>query len=189
LKPNFVGIAGGVLAFISLLPFLPWWTMTLSAAGSSIDLSLYLYRATAMGITVPGLVSWYCWVALALVVVGGILGIVGSVTKYGKKLISGGASLALLSIIIFAVGLLLELSQLATTPILGTTIKGVSLFSSGSITVGEVTLNFTTYLSYGFWLALVSAIVMFAALKTHPKEEIVAPPPIAQPQPIPQPPP
>jgi len=114
LRPNFIGIVGGILAFISLA--LPWWTFTMSFSypgGSySADLSAYLYQVTInsnipdfpSGTTSPDV--WWCSVALALVVIGGLLGIIGSiVTPFGDKLLIGGGVLTLLSAVIFAAGL------------------------------------------------------------------------------------
>jgi len=189
MKPNFVGIVGGILAFVSLV--LPWWTMTMSTTAMgvtvSVDLSMYPYQATvsAMGMSQSVAMSWYGWAALALVVVAGILGIVGSVTKYGKGLIAGGGALALLSIIVFAVGLHFELATL-TIPGLGA-FSGLGLFSSGTLTIMDISFNFTTYLSYGFWIALVAAILILIALKTQPKpaEAVPTPQPVFAPQPPP----
>ncbi|MEM2568144.1 MAG: hypothetical protein QXH20_06735 [Candidatus Bathyarchaeia archaeon] len=63
MKVNYVGIIGGILAFISLA--LPWWTMSMSISvggeipipGSySVDASIYPYKGTVsasiMGIPV-----------------------------------------------------------------------------------------------------------------------------------------
>lgn len=159
MKPNYIGIIGGILAFVSLA--LPWWTMTVSIMGISMSADLYLYKSGTDTTVEIGL-EWYCWAALALVLLGGILGIVGSVTEYGKKLLIGGGALALLSIIIFAVGLQMDLSG---TP--------VGLFSS----VTYMGASYSTYLSFGFWIALVAAIMMFIAPKKAPVETVPAPPP------------
>jgi len=101
---------------------------------------------------------WYGWAALALIIVGGILGIAGSLFTKGRIVILGGGLFALLAIVIFAVGLQSELSQ----P-LATGFPQASLFSSGSYGSDFGSLNYMTYLSYGFWIALVSAIIMFVA--------------------------
>jgi len=179
LKPNYVGIVGGILAFISLI--LAWWTVTFSYSGLpiSVDASLYLYQFTAVGISLTTSIPWYCWVTLALIVVGGVLGIVGSVTKFGKRFIAVGGALALLSIIVFAAGF-----QVSGLPFLG--ISGLGFFSSGTLTLGSLSVNYSSYLSFGFWIALFSAIVLFIAIRMHPKEEIAPPPPSPMPQ---QPPP
>jgi hypothetical protein len=166
LKPNYIGIIAGILAFISIA--LPWWTLTISAGGEislSSDISVYLYQVTSAGLSIT-LNTWYTWAALALVIVGGILSIVGSVTAIGKKLLLGGGVLALLSIIIFAVGLQMDI----TSTSLGE--AGVGLFSSGSY----MGASYSSYLSYGFWIALVAAIIAFVAFAKHPTEAAAAPP-------------
>jgi hypothetical protein len=179
LKPNYIGIVGGILAFISLV--LPWWTMTMSSSlmgvAYSIDVSMYPYQARigGMGISLPVTMDlWFGWVALALVVLGGLLGIVGSVKsdKARMMLVVGGV-LALLSIVVFALGLQIELSK--APPVSG--FPAVGLFSSGSYSYEEISMNYSTYLSFGFWLALVAAVVMFVASRRKPVEAVVPPPP------------
>jgi len=161
LKPNYIGIIGGILAFISLA--LPWWTVSASVMGITVSTDLYLYQVgTVSGVTLE---AWYAWIALAFIIIGGLLGIVGSVTAMGKKLLMVGGVLALLSIIIFAVGLQMDLSKVA--------IPGLGLFSSVSYMGG----SWSTYLSYGFWLALVAAIIMFVAIRIKPAEIVPTPPP------------
>jgi hypothetical protein len=178
LKANYVGIIGGTIAFVSLA--LPWWAMSMSATvggtSYSVDVSVYPYQATATALGVSQSVAisiWYGWVALVLVIIGGVLGIVGSVTALGKKLLIGGGALALLAIIIFAAGLQNELS--ATSVISNAPVVG--LFSGGSYNFLGTSMNYSTYLSFGFWIALVSAIIMFAAIKTQPGEKAPAPAP------------
>src|SRR3972149_6092396 len=109
LKPNIIGIVGGILAFVSLA--LPWWTVTVGALGITFSVDMYLYQVsgllgTSLGIPVEQ--GWFMWLALVLILVGGLLGIIGSL-KYGSKLLLGSGALALLSVIVFAVGLQIEL--------------------------------------------------------------------------------
>ena len=179
MKPNYIGIVGGILAFISLV--LPWWTMTMSSSlmgvAYSIDVSMYPYqtRVGGMGISLPVTMDlWFGWVALALVVLGGLLGIVGSVKsdKARMMLVVGGV-LALLSIVVFALGLQIELSKVP--PVSG--FPAVGLFSSGSYSYEGTSMDYSTYLSFGFWLALVAAVVMFVASRRKPVEAVVQPPP------------
>jgi len=99
------------------------------------------------------------WLALVLVLFSGLLGIVGSLKLDSKGLLGGGI-LALLSVIIFAVGLQIQLSTAEMT---------LGLFSSGE--------GYLTYLSFGFWIALVAAIVMFVASRKKPAEAAAFPPP------------
>lgn len=188
LKINYIGIIGGVLAFISLA--LPWWTSSVQASvmgmttHGEVSVYPYLATATAMGVSgnVIGLDIWFGWAALALIIPGGVLGIIGSIVqgkKYdaGKKLLIIGGVFSLLSIIIFSAGLqyeLLKAPSLAGWPSGG-------LFSSGSYQVDmfgvPMSISYTTYLSFGFWLALASAVLMFYATKEGIKIKISAPPP------------
>lgn len=147
------------MAFISLV--LPWWSMTLTGGSYSGSLSIYPYQATvsSMGLSYTVNVNlWYAWTALALIIVGGLIGIAGSLLTNGRPLILVGGLLVLLSIVIFAVGLQNELSQPSVAGLRAYT-GGTSLFSSSSFDA----VNYVTYLSIGFWIALVSAIIMFAA--------------------------
>jgi hypothetical protein len=155
-----LGLIGGVIAFISLV--LPWWSMTLSLGISySESVSIYPYQVTVSAMGFSSTVSLnlgFGWAALDLIIVGGILGIAGSLFTKGRIAILVGGLFALLSIIIFAVGLQSELSQ----P-LATGFPQTGLFSSGTYGSGLGSANYATYLSYGFWIALVSAIIMFVA--------------------------
>jgi hypothetical protein len=170
LKPNIIGIVGGVLAFVSLA--LPWWTMSVSSLGISLDVSVYPYMASMSGLDVSGISLWYGWVALALIIVGGLVGIVGSV-KSGRKLLVVGGALALVSIIIFAVGLQLDFLSMPST---GDT-PALALFGGSSISVSGYDISYFEYLSFGFWIALVAAIVMFVASRKKPAEVAAFPPP------------
>ncbi|MEM3459152.1 MAG: hypothetical protein QXN36_00985 [Candidatus Bathyarchaeia archaeon] len=162
MKPNYIGIIAGILAFISIA--LPWWTVSYSGAGISLSSDLYLYNVgTVSGLTLE---AWFVWAALALIIIGGILAIVGSIIAKGKTILLGGGILALLSIIIFAVGLQMELSRLGAP---------FGLFSSFSETLGEITVTYSTYLSYGFWIALVAAIIAFVSFMKYPTEAAAPP--------------
>jgi hypothetical protein len=161
------------MAFISLA--LPWWVVTISTTGplgitTYDEATLYLYEAKvsitgwrlfgiAIGVTHP----WYASTALAFVVLSGLLGLTSDVIANGRKIVlTLGAILALFSIIIFAAGLQNDISNGAVGRFYPT---GASLFSSGSYTyLGTLSVNYSGYLSFGFWLALVAAIIMFWSL-------------------------
>jgi uncharacterized membrane protein YhaH (DUF805 family) len=124
---------------------------------------------------------WYAWTALVLIIVGGALGILGSLIQNTRLVLVVGGIFTLLAVVIFAGGLQNQLST--TAPILGGPL--VSLFSSGTYEG----VNYTTYLSYGFWLALVAAVLMFVACRKSPLQTSTtqtAPTP-QEPQPTPQP--
>jgi hypothetical protein len=85
----------------------------------------------------------------ALLIIGGILGLVGGCIAggKGKSILGVGGVLAILSIIVFAAGL-------------GS--QGVPLFDSYC--------GASIFLSFGFWLALIAGIIMLVAMKKHPIE-------------------
>jgi hypothetical protein len=175
LKPRYLGIAGAIIAFVSYA--LPWWTTTLSLG---VSYSLYVNEAAA---SFPASMNlWYAWTALAVIIIGGVLGILGSLVQSTRLVLLVGGMLALLSVAIFAVGLQNQLSDLGSS-FWGLTFSGgptVGLFSSGSYSG----VDYATYLSFGFWLALISAILMLAACRKRP---VTIGPTAQPPQPVPPP--
>lgn len=161
------------MAFISLV--LPWWTWTasfeaLDTVSTSAGLSVYPYQtttyATGMGSVTVSMDLWFGWAALSLIIIAGIVGILGSVMvgKTGKMILIVAGILALISILVFAIGLNNELSK---APV----VQGfpeVGLFSRGSFTLFDVSMNYSSYLTFGFWLALVAAIIAFISSLKHP---------------------
>jgi len=169
LKLNYFGIVGAILAFVSLV--LPWWVYSLrsSALGNSVydGATLYTFQAkvTMIGISTVASNPWYSSTALVFLVLGGLAGLIGSVIGKGRRIaLALGGILALFSVVVFAVGLQNDISNgvFAGLP------KGAFLFSSGSYGVFEAPFNYSTYLSFGFWLAFIAAIVMFAAIAREP---------------------
>jgi hypothetical protein len=179
LKPRYLGIAGALIAFISYA--LQWWTMTVkfTIAGAGTEVSMYLNQISA---SFPATMSfWYAWTALVLIIVGGALGVFGSLIQNTRLVLLVGGIFTLLAVVIFPVGLQNQLST--TAPIQGGPIVGV--FSSGTY----LGADYTTYLSYGFWLALVAAILMFVACRKGPVPiASQTSPTTQQPQPTSQPP-
>lgn len=177
MKLNVIGIVGGILAFVSLA--LPWWTMSVSSAlgefGSyAVDFSVYPYMASVGGLGDASVLNlWYGWVALALIIVGGLLGIVGSLAPSKAKLLSAGGALALISIIIFAVGLQLDFLSIPATEGSPT----FTLFGSSTISEFGYDISYFAYLSFGFWIALVAAILMFVASRKKNGQIAGFPPP------------
>lgn len=163
MKLNYVGLIGAILAFVSVA--LPWWTFTINVEiNASAD--LYLYQTSGIFGTAPltSTESWFCWAAFALIMIGGVLGIVGSVTEYDKRILIGGGVFALLSLIIFVVGLQMWLLSVG---------EGIGIF-----TIGQ---GYATYLSYGFWAALVATILMLITMIIKPKKEVTRPLPATPP--------
>jgi len=165
------------MSFISLV--LPWWTITIDNSPvvygafaharilyySSYSISIYTYQSSAITIagtpTTISISTWYAWVALILVMTSGLLGIVGSLIQNARRILASGGLTALLSTIIFATGLQIELSKPGTHVLSGISIgtTKVGLFSEG---IAGGVIHYITYLSIGFWLALVAAIVLLA---------------------------
>jgi len=212
MKINYIGIAAAIIAFVSLA--LPWWIMPFSGTMTvgftevemSGDISVYTHDARvtvkAMGFKetqsmVDDFSIWYGYAALALIVVAGVAGIVGSliVGKRGRMILVVAGVLALLSIIIFAAGLDHELVSPGGEVEPGAELTNVrasgsfGLFSSGSFSAdvpGEgysMEFDYSTYLTFGFWLAVVATILTFVSFLIH---SMVAPPPPPPPPPPPE---
>jgi hypothetical protein len=161
LKINVIGIIGAIIALIGLA--LPWWTMTFSMTAGmnlSYSASIYLYQTTASGIgtSVTGQMNlWYGWVAFVLLMLGALFGIAGSLIP-ARVILALGGILALLSTVVFAAGLQNDLSSTSG-------LSSIGMFSSGSF----FEYSYATYLSFGFWLALIGAIVILVASLKKPK--------------------
>jgi len=161
-KLNYVGILGGILAFVGLI--MPWWTETTTVQvmglgnSTAVDLPLYLYETSANVLANPPtrvvtLDLWFCWATLALAALAALWAIVGSaVPGKGKWILVIAGVVALLSIVLFAAGLQSELSRIGS---------GLDLFTAASGTWGTL----TTYPSFGFWGAFVAAVVMLVAAR------------------------
>jgi hypothetical protein len=159
-KFNNLGVLGAIVAFASLA--MPWWNMTASVPitglgnSTSIDFPLYLYSTSTHMLANPpsqviSLGLWFCWVALVLLALAGVLAIVGSVMiGKGNRILLIGGVIGLLSIAIFAIGLQSELSTAGS---------GLDLFKTASGSWGTL----AAYLSFGFWGALVAAVTMLVA--------------------------
>jgi hypothetical protein len=179
LKLNFIGIIGGILGFVSLA--LPWWTITASYGAFSTDISVYLYQATYLGrsMSIPN-EFWYAWAALALVLVGSVLALTGSViTAKRRVLLSLGGVLVLVGVVLFPIALQLNIPNAAV--LLGADAPpGLGVFSSGSYSLGPFSANYVTYLTLGFWIALVGCILMFVAASRKVPAEPTAPALVAE---------
>jgi hypothetical protein len=168
LKINIIGIIGAIIVLISLA--LPWWTITFSENAGvyalSGSLSIYLYQTTRSGAQalwmqedqVTGQINlWYGWVAFVLLMLGALFGVAGSLIPARVIFVLGGI-LALVSTIVFAAGLQNDFSSTSS-------LSGIGLFSSGEF----LEAGYATNLSFGFWLALVGAILILAASLKKPK--------------------
>jgi hypothetical protein len=165
LKLNYIGIIGAVIALVS--SGLPWWILTSSIAEGDRVVLVYPYQATLsiMGQSLNLNENlWYGWVAFVLIIAGGVLGVVGSILRYGRKLLYAGTALATIAAAVFTIGLQRRLAEMAIGGL------RVSLFSNAS--QGEIA--YSSYLYYGYWLAFFAAIVMAVASMMQPAK---GPPP------------
>jgi hypothetical protein len=180
LKVRYLGIAGAIIAFISYA--LPWWTLFQSGLpGTASEASLYINEAAA---SFPASMTlWYAWTALVLVIMAGVLGLMGSLVQSTRIVLLVGGVFAVFSVAIFAAGLQTVLSNLGSSFWGLPAAPTVGLFSSGSFSELGYTINYTTYLSLGFWLAVVAAIAMLAACLRTPVATAPTPQPL---QPVPQ---
>jgi predicted lysophospholipase L1 biosynthesis ABC-type transport system permease subunit len=125
---------------------------------TAIDFPLYLYKASATVLAIPPprivtLDLWFCWATLALAALAALWAIAGSaVSGRGRWMLVIGGVVALISIIVFGVGLYNELSRTGSR---------LDLFNMVSSSWGTI----TTYLSFGFWAALLAAATMLSAAK------------------------
>lgn len=169
LKPNVIGIVGGFLAISSLI--FPWWTVSVVFQFMGIErpayMSLFLYRADTNALGWSGsshLNLLFGWVTLALVVSASLLGIFGGLLRRDRMVLIGG-SCATASVMVFAAVLQSELLSGPVVP-WGFIVAGV--FSSATIDQGYLSYtSYTAYLSFGFWIALASAIILLASTKYH----------------------
>lgn len=189
---NKVGIVGGVLALISLL--LPWWEMNLNAweqmNGRVIHyfarLSLFLYKISSENFpawqTVTIDILHIYFIILPTVVISGALGVAASVGGDGEKektLLFLAGLLTLFSIILFASSLQNTLSKSPPAPYFLLSYPGrvppyslapipkVGLFSQGVFAFENVSISYSSYLSFGFWTAAIAAVVILIALRAR----------------------
>ena len=150
------GRTGGIFMIVSI--FLPWWTLFISTSGYAFA-GIWLFAALAQGnilgfgITQGALVSEF-FVAIVLVILSGVLGIAS--TSNRKFSLAGGA-LGLFGALVFLV-----------------TLRNVSGGMPGSVFFGaESALGNPAFwfLSIGFWLAIISSLIMLMASRNLAKKE------------------
>jgi len=163
-KLNYVGILGGIVGLASLI--MPWWTQSavVPVVGlgnmTAIEFPLYLYESSAGLLANPpsqviALDLWFSWLTLALVALAALLAIVGStVPGRGRIMLVVGGLAALISLVVFGIGLQNELTR---------TGSGLDLFKTTSGAWGTL----TTYPSFGFWATLMAAATMLVAATRH----------------------
>jgi len=104
---------------------------------------------------------WYAPTAMALVLVGAVLGLVGSsmAERKGKIFLASAGILMILSAVIFVVGLSSDAEEL--------------LFTNRSIAFMGAKIKFSTYFSLGFLQALAAAVLAFFSLATEPRSPVM----------------
>jgi hypothetical protein len=159
-----LGIVGAMVAFLCIA--LPWWTYAESGSDFSMvfdaRMTIYLYQATATWHGVFSILNmniWYGSVALVLVLIGGVLGITGSLARgtHARNIVIAGGLLTILSAQVFMVGFQLELYNLPYAP-----------WENGVPAAGwfwwglAFPLDVICYLSIGFWFALIAGVMMLS---------------------------
>jgi predicted nucleic acid-binding Zn ribbon protein len=166
------GRTGGIIMIASI--FLPWWNFVLTSTVGSAFAGVWLLgtlasgSALGYGITQGALASDF-WVAAIFVILSGALGILS--TRNRKFSFAGGA-LGLFGALVF----LLRLGNFSGY------MPGNILFG----TVSGVGTSAFWFLSIGFWLAIISSIIMLMAsptIREQPVREISKPP--EEPAPVP----
>ena len=163
------GRGGGIMMIVSI--FLPWWTLFFISGAGFAFMGFWLFGGLVSGsapglATQGGLTSEFA-VAAVLVILSGALGIMS--TRDRRFSLAGGA-LGLIGALVF----LLKLSDFSGGLVTG------SVFFGAQSAAGDSAFWF---LSFGFWLAIASSIIMLLAKPTIP--EVRAPPavPAAAPPP------
>ena len=185
---NKIGIVGVILALIGLL--LPWWEIGLSVWETtngktvtiSASISVFLYQISSRNFNPPQTITIdvipFILFVLPLIFISIGLGLKGCLIDNEKKekvlLISAG-SLMMLSTVIFAFTLQAELLASPPAPYFFFDYPGreppyclvpipkVGIFSNGTSTFEGVSMNYSSYLSIGFWFTISAAIVLLIA--------------------------
>jgi len=165
-KVNVIGITSAIIALASLA--LPWWTMTISILETPFSWDMYMLGVRSP-IEIVGdsllfdFADSYRYAALALIVVGAILGLAGSVTvgRRGWTILATSGILIILAAVIFVAGL-------ATDPALADATPPIGIFESKEVTILEFSYSISTHLHIGFFLAITAAILASISLLKHP---------------------
>ena len=166
MKVNVIGITSAIIALASLA--LPWWTMTISILETPFSWDMYMLGVRSP-IEIVGdsllfdFADSYRYAALALIVVGAILGLAGSVTvgRRGWTILATSGISIILAAVIFVAGL-------ATDPALADATPPIGIFESKEVTILGFSYRISTYLHIGFFLAITAAILASISLLKHP---------------------
>ena len=135
----------------------------------SLELSVYPYRVIATFIGTPQNVAldlWFGWSTLVLIILAGIIELAGSLVigKTGKRILAISGIVLSISLIVFVIGLQNEL----TTTLLTLGFPAVSVFSSGSYNFLGANMDYSSYLTFGFWIMSISTLLTVIAALKHP---------------------
>ncbi len=167
MKLNYVGLAAAILAIASLA--LPWFNVSMTGIGENNEMvfNAYLYQiqGTVNGVSATAFPAvWFIYIALALIAITVVCCAAGSFLagRRGQVLLLLAGILALMSMVAFGGGLLN--SNFAVTDAEPAAV--MNLFPSAAFPITadaamEDSYHFTWWLSYGFWLVIVAAIVAF----------------------------
>jgi hypothetical protein len=113
---------------------------------------------------------WFLWGALALILFAGVGCLAGSflASRKGQVLVLTAGIAALLSMVVFGAGLLnSDFANPSEEPAAVMNLFPSNAFGMTAEEAMEWFYSFSWFLSYGFWLALLSAILSFVSLVTH----------------------
>jgi hypothetical protein len=169
LKVNFVGLVAGVTALVALA--LPWLTVSSTAVFDDITMvfTVYLYQVqgtinATSATTFPNV--WFTLGALALIILTAVFSFAGSLIANRKSqplLLLAGIT-GILTVVVFGIGLLN--SDYANTHLEPAAVMNLFEANAFGITADqamESSYDFVWWLGYGFWLALVTALIAFVA--------------------------
>ncbi len=169
MKANFVGLVAGSTAIVALA--LSWLTVSSTAVFEDItmDFTVYLYQVQGIingtsATTFPNI--WFTLGALALITLTALLCFAGSLlsNRKGKLLLLLAGISAILTVIVFGVGLLnSDYANPHLEPAAAMNLFEANAFGITADEAMQSSYDFVWWLGYGFWLALVTAVIAFVA--------------------------
>ena len=132
---------------------------------------LYQISGTVNGISQSVTANiWFVWGALAMVLVAAVGCLAGSLLtgSRGQLLVLMAGLLSLLSLVVFGAGLLnSDFVNLDLEPGYVMNLFAPNVFGISAQAANEFAYHYEWFLSYGFWLALTSAVLAFISTVTH----------------------
>ena len=169
MKINYLGIVAAFACFASLS--LSWITLTMTAYGAPIKMQFTVYLWQIHGIingvsANTSLSVWFGGSALLMMMAAGVCCLAGVLlaSRKGRVLLLAAWILALSALVVFGAGFLS--SNYANSDLEPQSVMNLFPQNTFEISVGtamQYGYNFAWFLSYGFWVALGSTILAFAA--------------------------